>query len=40
MTNEEKAKMLADQAKPCTDDFYSGFYQGVLIALNASDKDS
>jgi hypothetical protein len=35
MTNEEKAKFLADQCKPCNDDFYSGFFQGVLVALNS-----
>ena len=39
MTNEQKAKYLADQCKPCTDSFYSGFYQGALIALNATEKD-
>ena len=38
MTNEEKAKMIADQCKPCTDDFYSGIKQGVLLALNAEDS--
>ena len=35
MTNEEKAEMIAGQCKPCTNDFYNGVYQGVLIALNA-----
>jgi hypothetical protein len=38
MTNEKKAKMIADQCKPCTKDFYSGIYQGVLLALNAEDN--
>lgn len=37
MKKEEKAKMIAEQCKPCSDDFYSGIYQGVLIALNAED---
>ena len=36
MNNEQKAKFMADQLRPCTSEFYSGFYQGVLIALNAS----
>ena len=35
MTNEEKAKMIAEQCKPCSADFYSGIEQGVLLALNA-----
>jgi hypothetical protein len=35
MTNEEKATMIAEQCKPCSDDFYSGMKQGVLLALNA-----
>lgn len=35
MTNEDKAKLIADQCKPCSDDFYSGIKQGVLLALNA-----
>ncbi len=41
MTNEQKAKFIAHQCKPCSDDFYSGIYQGVLLALNAEsiDKD-
>ena len=38
MKAEEKAKMIADQCKPCTDDFYSGIYQGVLIALKAESQ--
>ena len=38
MTNEEKAKMIADQCKPCSAEFYSGIKQGVLIALNAEEK--
>jgi len=38
MKNEGKAKMIADQCRPCTNDFYSGFYQGALIALNAESK--
>jgi len=37
MKNEEKAKLIADQCKPCSSDFYSGIYQGVLLALNAED---
>ena len=32
-TNKEKAIMIAEQCRPCTDDFYSGIYQGVIIAL-------
>lgn len=40
MTNEEKAKFLADQCKPCTNDFYSGFFQGVLVALNTVEQTS
>ena len=39
MTNEQKAKYLADQCKPCAGSFYSGFYQGVLTALNAAYRD-
>jgi hypothetical protein len=39
MTIEEKAKYLADQCKPCTNDFYSGIYQGALIALKAEQSD-
>lgn len=35
MTNEQKAKFIADQCKPCTADFYSGIEQGVLLALNS-----
>ena len=35
MSNEEKAKMIADQCKPCSEDFYKGIEQGVLLALNA-----
>lgn len=35
ITNEEKAKLLADQCKPCSTEFYKAFYQGVLIGLNA-----
>ena len=35
MKNDEKAKLIADQCKPCSDDFYSGMYQGVKIALDA-----
>jgi hypothetical protein len=39
MTNEQKAKFIANQCKPCTDDFYSGIYQGVLLTLNAESTD-
>lgn len=35
MNNLEKAKFIADQCKPCSKDFYSGIYQGVLIGLDA-----
>lgn len=35
MTNQEKAKFIADQCKPCSADFYSGIMQGVLLALDA-----
>jgi hypothetical protein len=38
MTNEEKAKMIAEQCRPCSPDFYSGIKQGVLLALNAESK--
>lgn len=38
MTNEEKAKMIAEQCKPCSAEFYSGIKQGVLLALNAESK--
>ncbi len=36
-TNEEKAKLIADQCKVkgCSNEFYLGIYQGVLLALNA-----
>jgi hypothetical protein len=39
MNFEEKAKMIADQCKPCTDDFYNGIYQGVLLALKAESRN-
>lgn len=39
MTNEEKAIMIADQCKPCTDDFYSGIKQGVLLTLHAEQEN-
>jgi hypothetical protein len=34
-TNEERAKLIADQCKVngCNTDFYDGIYQGVLLAL-------
>lgn len=35
MTIEEKATMIANQCRPCTDDFFLGIKQGVTIALNA-----
>lgn len=35
MTNQEKAKFLADQCRPCTEDFYSGFLQGAQTVLDA-----
>jgi hypothetical protein len=38
MTNEEKAKMIAEQCKPCSRDFYTGIYQGVKLTLNAEQK--
>ena len=38
MSNEEKSKIIADQCKPCTAEFYSGIKQGVLLALNAEDS--
>ena len=38
MTNEQKAKFIADQCKPCTADFYSGIEQGVLLALNSEES--
>jgi hypothetical protein len=37
--NQEKAKLIADQCKPCSADFYSGIKQGVIIALKASDEE-
>ncbi len=39
MTNEQKAKFIANQCKPCTDDFYNGIYQGVLLSLNVESID-
>jgi|LakMenE18May11ns_1017448.scaffolds.fasta_scaffold9679146_2 hypothetical protein len=39
MTNIEKAIIIANQCKPCSDDFYSGIYQGVLLALDIESKD-
>ena len=39
MTNKQKANFIANQCKPCTDDFYNGIYQGVLLALNAESGD-
>jgi len=38
MKNEDKAKMVADQCRPCSPEFYSGFYQGALLTLNAEEK--
>lgn len=38
-TNEEKAKLIANQCKPCSKDFYDGIYQGVLLTLNAESPD-
>lgn len=38
LSNEAKAKMIADQCRPCSKDFYSGIMQGVLIALNTESK--
>jgi len=38
MKNEEKAKMIADQCQPCSEDFYCGIYQGVLLALKAEQQ--
>lgn len=35
MSNEEKARMIAEQCKPCSEDFYKGIEQGVVLALNA-----
>ena len=32
-TIEDKAKMISEQCKPCSEDFYNGMYQGVVIAL-------
>ena len=40
MTNEEKAKMIAEQCKPCSKDFYSGIYPGVKITLDAEEGNS
>lgn len=38
MTNEEKAKMIADQCRPCSNDFYDGIKEGVLLTLNSDEK--
>lgn len=42
-TIEERAKFLADQLNEqefkVSKEFYDGFYQGVLIALNIADKE-
>ncbi len=38
MSNEEKAKLIADQCKPCSKDFYLGIKQGVLLTLDAEYK--
>lgn len=38
MKNEKKAKMIADQCRPCSEDFYSGIYQGVLLATEQKNK--
>ena len=35
MTIQEKARMIADQFKPCTKEYHSGIIQGVEIALTA-----
>ena len=39
MKNEEKAKFIAEQCKPCSYDFYHGIYQGVLLALRAEESE-
>lgn len=39
MTNEEKAKFIADQCLPCSEDFYSGIKQGVLLTLNSEQNN-
>lgn len=39
MKKEEKAKFIAEQCKPCSRDFYSGIYQGVLLALRAEESE-
>ncbi len=39
MKNEEKAKFIADQCKPCSHDFYHGMYQGVLLTLRAEESE-
>lgn len=33
MTNKQKATIIANQCMPCTNDFYNGIYQGVLLTL-------
>jgi hypothetical protein len=38
MTNEEKATFVAESKKPCTDDFFNGVFEGVLIVLQAQDS--
>ena len=42
-TNEEKAKFLANQLNEqelkVSKEFYDGFYQGTLIALNIAEKE-
>lgn len=39
MTKEEKATMIAKQCLPCSEDFYSGMYQGVLITLTIQEEE-
>lgn len=35
--NEQKAKLIADDCRPCSDEFYEGMYSGILITLEAQD---
>lgn len=39
LSNEEKAIMIADQCRPCSDDFYTGIKEGIFLALNAENEN-
>lgn len=38
--NEEKAKLIAEEMKPCSEDYYQGVYDGVVITLDSFDLEN